>query len=371
MRCIVVSARHASPRVAVAGSYRTTCRARLRAASLVDALVGLAVAMLALVIVYHAFVATDAVRRSAAGAADAHGSAAFALFTLAAQITGAGAGWAAAARWLDTCPALPDVATTLRPVTVLITDGGSASRPDSLVARQTFAHRLGLPAAVAAAAAAGTHVRAQSPDGFMAGDRIVAVTRSGNCVATQVSAVGAASAGVVDITHAGVAIDLPITTVLLDLGAAGRASTLRFDVVSEVLRSQDLSNGDAPVPLTSNVVNLKFQYGIDSDGDGVLDTWARADTTGSWSPAALLAAPRATLERIKAIRIGIIVRAERVDRTLARDFHWVLFDCEQDDKAACPGRLEGTIAGSASGSYRYRVLETVVPLRNAIWNSGG
>jgi type IV pilus assembly protein PilW len=371
MRRIIAFARNVSPGVAAVGSVRPARRSRLRAASLVDAMVGLAVAMLALVIVYHAFVATDALRRNAAAAADAHGSAAFALFTLAAQITGAGAGWASAARWLDTCPVIADVATTLRPVAVLITEGGGASRPDSLVVRQTFARRLALPAAVAAAADAGTHVRAQSPDGFMAGDRIVAVTRTGNCVTTEVSAVAAPSAGIVDVTHTGVAIDLPITTVLLDLGAASRASTLRFDLVSEALRSQDVANGDAPVPLTSNVVNLKFQYGIDSDGDGALDTWARADAASSWSPEALLAAPRATLERIKAIRVGIIVRAERIDRTLARDFHWVLFDCEQDDKAACPGRLEGTIPGSATGSYRYRVLETVIPLRNVMWNRSG
>ena len=371
MRGIIAFARNAPQGVAAVGSHRPVCRSRLRAASLVDALVGLAVAMLSLVIVYQAFVATDAVRRNAATAADAHGSAAFALFTLAAQITGAGAGWASAARSLDTCPAIADVATTLRPVAVLITEGGGANRPDSLVVRQTFARRLALPVAVAAAADAGTHVRAQSPDGFTAGDRIVAVTRTGNCVTTQVSAVTAPSAGIVDLTHTGIAIDLPITTVLLDLGAASRASTLRFDVLAETLRSQDLANGDAPVPLTSNVVNLKFQYGIDSDGDGALDTWARADAAGAWSPAALLAAPRATLERIKAIRVGIIVRAERIDRTLARDFHWVLFDCALDDKAACPGRLEGTIPGSANGSYRYRMLETVVPLRNVIWNRGG
>jgi type IV pilus assembly protein PilW len=343
----------------------------VRAASLVDALVGLAVAMLALIVVYQAFVAIDAVRRNAAMAADAHGSAAFALYTLAAQITGAGAGWASAARWLDTCPASADAATTLRPVAVLITEGADASRPDSLVVRQTFARRLALPAAVASAAPPGTHVRAQSPDGFTSGDRIVAITRTGSCATTDVSAVAAPAAGVTDITHAGLAIDLPVTTVLLNLGAAARASTLRFDVVSEALRSQDLANGDAPVPLASNVVNAKFQYGIDSDGDGALDTWARADAAGAWSPAALLAAPHAILARIKAIRVGLIVRSDRVDRTLQRDFHWVLFDCEQDDKTACPGRLEGTLPRSANGSYRYRVLETIVPLQNVVWNRGG
>ena len=342
----------------------------MRGASLIDLLVGLAVAMASLVIVHQAFVAVDTVRRNAGIVADAQGNAAFALFTLASQIGNAGAGRASAARWLDTCPVNADVAATLRPIEVLIADGGAADRPDTLVIRQSFAHDIALPAALASAAPAGSHLRVESPDGFAAGDRVAAITRTGDCIVTQVQAASLPVAGIVDIVAADVAIDLPITTVLLNLGAAGRASALRFDVAAQTLRSTDLANGDAPVPLASNVVNVKFQYGIDSDGDGALDTWVRAEAGGPWAQGALLAAPLATLERIKAVRIGIIVRGERSDRRLARDFHWVLFDCASDDKAACPGRLEGSITGAATGSYRYRTLETVVPLRNVAWNRG-
>lgn len=342
---------------------------RARGASLIDAIVGLAVAMIALVVVYQAFVAADTVRRNAASVADAQGAGAFALATLVTQIGNAGAGWAAASRWLDSCPAAASITTSLRPILVLITDGGAPDRPDSLVLRQTFAHALAFPAAIASAAPAGTHFRVESPDGFAIGDRVFAITRGGNCVATTVTAVSPAVAGIVDVTHTGITIDLPVTTVLLDVGSAALPSLLRFDLASGALRSQDLANGDAPVPLVSNVVNVKFQYGIDSDGDGALDTWVRADAAaGAWSPAAVLAAPRATLARIKALRIGIVMRTENRERGLARDFHWVLFDCADDDKSACPGRLEGTIAASASGSYRYRVLEAVVPLRNMLWN---
>lgn len=342
----------------------------VRGSSLIDVLIGLAVAMVTLAVVYQAFVATDAVRRNAASVADAQGNAAFALFVLASQVGNAGAGWASAARWLDTCPVVADAAVTLRPVDVLITDGGAADRPDSLILRQSFARVAAMPAAFASAAAAGANLRVESPDGFNAGDRVVAVTRSGNCAMTLATAVAAPVAGVIDVAHTGIAIDLPVTSVLVNLGPATRASTLRFDVASGALRSTDMANADAPVPLASNVINLKFQYGIDTDGDGVLDTWVRAEAAGAWSPTALLAAPRATLERIKAVRIGIIVRGERIERALTRTFHWVLFDCEQDDKSACPGRLEGTIAAGANGSYRYRTLETVVPLRNVIWNRG-
>jgi len=343
---------------------------RARGTSLIDVLVGLAVAMVSLILVYQAFVALDTVRRNAAATADAQANAAFALFALASQIGNAGAGWALAGRWLDTCPVVADVAATLRPVDVLIADSGAADRPDSLVVRQSLARAIALPAALASAAPAGADFRVESPDGFTAGDRLVAITRDGRCVTTQATSVTAPVGGIVTVAHTPIAIDLPLTSVLLDLGPAGRASTLRFDVASGTLRSTDLANGDAPVPLTSNVVNLKFQYGVDTDADGALDTWVRADAPGPWSQAALLAAPRTTLERIKAVRVGIILRSERIDRSLARSFHWVLFDCARDDKTACPGRLEGSIPGDANGSYRYRTLETVIPLRNVIWNLG-
>ena len=342
-----------------------------RGTSLIDVLVGLVVGLLSMVIVHQAFIAVDTVRRNAASVADAQSGGAFALFTMASQIGNAGAGTAVAARWLDTCPATADIATTLRPVDVLITDGGAADRTDSLVIRQALAPIIATPAAFASAAAAGAAFRVETPDGFFAvGDRVVAISRTGACVMTQLTAVGSAVAGVVALAHSPVNIDLPVTSVLLNLGPSGRASLLRYDAAAGALRSTDLANGDAPVPLTSNIVNVKFQYCIDSDGDGTLDAWTSAGASGSFAPAVLLAAPRATLERIKAIRVGIIVREERIDRALTRAYHWVLFDCELDDKSACPGRLEGTIAGSPGGGYRYRTFETVVPLRNVIWNRG-
>jgi hypothetical protein len=73
---------------------------------------------------------------------------------------------------------------------------------------------------------------------------------------------------------------------------------------------------------------------------------------------------------IRAFRIGLIVRSDQWDRDLATpagDFAWTLFDCEDPVKANCPGRMTGTIAQSATGGWRYRVFETVVPLRNQVW----
>jgi hypothetical protein len=201
---------------------------------------------------------------------------------------------------------------------------------------------------------------------------VVAISGRGDCIATDVTAVGSGGAGVLDVAHTPVAIDLPGSASLLNLGAGASVRTLRFDVAGDVLRTTDLAGGDAPNPLASNVVNLKFQYGVDGDGDGAVDTWVRARSAGdlgNWTPTAMLAAPLDTLRRVKALRVGLIVRSEHPDRAVRDDFAWVLFDCAATDKTRCPGRLAGTIPASTSGGRRHRIYETVVPLRNQIWGA--
>jgi len=357
--------RRATKATSLRRRWRTRRLHCARGVTLVDIVVALVVASLTIIVVAQAFVVIQTIRRSVAGAADAHAASALALRTLAIAAANAGAGITQVADAFDSCPVAADAATTLRPLAVLITDGGRADRPDSLIVRQSLA-----PSTVAArllsAAPAGSSWTIEAVDGFNVDDRVIATSRDGRCAMTDVTGIASGASGAITLAHAAVDTDLPVTSLLLSLGPHARASTSRYDLVAGTLRSTDIGNGDAPNPLVSNIVNVKFQYGIDSDGDGALDTWAPA--AGAWSAANVAAAPWATLARIKALRIGVIARTERVDRTQTHDVHWVLFDCELADKSACPGRLEGTFPPAADGGYRYRVIETVVPLRNALWN---
>ena len=343
-------------------------RRRQTGLTLIDVLVGIAIALVATVVAHHAFITLGQLRRSASATADAEHTGSFATSLLAIAADNAGAGIASAARWLDSCPASPDITATQRPVVALVTDSGRVDRPDSLVVRQALQSRLAAPAAFAAAAPAGASFRVQSPDGFVAGDRIVAISRTGACATAEAISVTAVAPGTIDIAHTPIDIDLPVTSLLMNLGPAGRAPTLRFDVASGVLRSTDMLNGDAPTPLVSNIVNLKLQYGIDRDDDGTLDDWVGASVADGLDAASMLSAPRALLERIVALRVGVISRGEESDPQATGDFHWVLFDCELPDRSMCPGRLEGTISGSKAGGYRYRTREVIVPLRNSLWN---
>ena len=71
---------------------------------------------------------------------------------------------------------------------------------------------------------------------------------------------------------------------------------------------------DGPVvPVVSDVVNLKAQYGLDTDNDGIVDTWQDA-TGGVWSAANLPNQPLATLRQIRAVRIAIVTRSAQYEK---------------------------------------------------------
>ena len=121
------------------------------------------------------------------------------------------------------------------------------------------------------------------------------------------------------------------------------------------------------------MINLKVQYGIDTDGDGVLDAWlpaADAGSAGNWSPAAVLAAPATTLARVKALRVGIIVRGEQFDRAATGPFEWVLLTAPRPASVRAPADLRAQLAPRRAADALSRV-RTGIPLRNQIWHAHG
>jgi type IV pilus assembly protein PilW len=337
-----------------------------RGTSLAELMVGALVALIAVLAILRTFSAAEGMKRNATGVGDAQQVGLLALSTVSSEIASAGSGIASAAAELGTCPDTGDIRTTLRPISVLITPGAGQTVPDAIVVNHAADSAHGAAVPFAADAPAMSAYRVRSPFGLAANDLITAISLTGRCALTTATAVSAPDGdGIVEIAHSGAPDSYPASSRLLDLGQRGRATRARFDVSDATLRSLDLlTTGAVANPIASDIVNFKAQYGVDSDGDGNVDTWVGADTA-PWTPAGVLAASVAALGRIKAVRVGLIVKSETADRNVVRPFDWVLFDCAAADKAQCPGRLTGTLpAGS-----RYRVYETAIPLRNVIWNA--
>lgn len=359
-------------------------RAQVRGISLVELMVGLVIGMIATAIIFQTFSVAESYKRNTTSAGDAQQNGLFSTFTLALELANAGNGFASAAQILANCPAVNDVATTWRPVPVVIEPGATADTPDAFTVFYSVSPTLVYPAPITLNVPKGaTSIEVQSPNGFKVNDLAVAISPAKLCEPVTISAVGALSAAggkrtltVAAGTQNAYPACVPPNCLggLLPLGPAGTVQRVRYDVVNGVLRSQDLMDPNAqPVPLASNIVNMKVEYGVDTDANGVLDTWVDAASAG-FKPQDLLTGTIQQVNRVKAVRIGFIVRGAQYERALATavppngDFDWVLFDCDTHDNT-CPGRLTGTIAADANGGgYRYRVYETVVPLRNHLWN---
>lgn len=345
---------------------------RQRGFSLVEVMVGVVIALIAVLVIYQVFATSEQLKRNTTGASEAQQTGLISTFMLAIEIGNAGNAIASAATELATCPNTADMATTMRPIPIAITAGATNDTPDSFVVNYSASNTRVTPASFRANAAPGAPYTVESVAGFRPGDMIVAISMGGQCAQSTVTAVTPDAPpntlGRATIAHTGAPFTFTDAAVLFNMGPANRAQRVRYDVAGATLRSTNLFDlAPTPNPIASNIVNFKIQYGIDNNADGRLDTWVPA--TGVWAPAALMAAPLPTINSIKAVRIGIIVQSEQFDRDVG-DFDWVLFNCEDPDPLACPGRLEGTILASTSpaGNWRYRLYETVVPLRNQLWN---
>ncbi len=122
---------------------------------------------------------------------------------------------------------------------------------------------------------------------------------------------------------------------------------------------------NATQEIADGIFEMHALYGVDTDGDGRVETWADPGTP-AYTIATLqsgTAASIATLRSIKAIRVGLILRTslpEKVTTPPATSRPLTLFS----DLASAP-----TYTRSFSGNetnYRYRTVEMTVPLRNTL-----
>ncbi len=182
----------------------------------------------------------------------------------------------------------------------------------------------------------------QSPNGFRANDRVVVIGMNGNCELTLVTAVtpgdsvGNVTTGIVGISHPGTAnLYLPGGQAdgsrLLNLGQQRRSRRARSSMSPTGSFAPPICSRAAPaVPIAQNVVLMKAQYGIDCGGNGVV-VWTTATATNicgdglNYTPDDFMPlAPAASawngpaLARIRAIRIGIVVRSDEPDLKDAR-----------------------------------------------------
>lgn len=138
------------------------------------------------------------------------------------------------------------------------------------------------------------------------------------------------------------------------------------------LQSRDITAGTDPVAIADGIVNMQVQYGISTTAQTrEVSSWVNA--TGSW------AAPSAAdMGRIKALRVAVVARSQLKEKDIVRGVEMSCVNtsgtnangpCAWRDTTASPAPTIDLSGDPDWQHYRYRVYETIVPLRNVMWQS--
>lgn len=390
--------------------------ARQRGAGIVETMIGILIGLLVILVIYSLVSAAENYRRTTTGISDAQITGLLSQFIMGRDLGNGGNGTMISAPDLVKCTKdeAGNPTSLMRPIPVLVTDSGSGSVSDTFVAMNSAASRVVWPVEFTSDSLPGTDFVVQTPNGFTTPAPSVATPywviaiandASGKCGMYQISGATAADAqGRVTLTHvqaSTIAYTAGAPAKLVNLGPQGLATRIQYEswntALGEVcgltasatrpcqLTSLDLMTAGATRnPVSSNVVLMKIQYGIDTTAtpDGTIDCWTAAvdgsaTCPGNYSPATLALAPLDQIERIVAVRVAVVVRSDepepKDDSLLAANRPAVvLFNCSLDTDAGCPGRI--TLPAGNPGSkniiqdhWRYRVYETVVALRNPLY----
>jgi type IV pilus assembly protein PilW len=380
-------------------------RARFHQAgfTLVELMVGLAIGMLATVVIIQVMSVFDAQRRTTTGSADAQTNGGIALSAIARDAQVAGYPLFPAADAPMECTALTFGATGVASIVpVTITDGvatGTASASDKITIRYGSSPMGGAPAqitAVGATTGASPNQRTPVTIGSNLGCRVndvVLISNRTTCTMTTVTGPG-------DIATPSVASTPPDRTTIelaangdvaanaiagANLACLGTWSEITYQVnatTGNLDRTSVVNGASTTTPSVVGVVNLQAQYGISASANSnVISQWVNA-SGATWGATATT--PTVDNRKlIKAIRIAVVARNEKLEMSNVTDV------CSSTTTAAPAPAPEtsGLCAWTGSSTspapaidlspgdanwrrYRYRVYETITPIRNVIWSKG-
>lgn len=375
--------------------------------SLVEIMVGLVIGMLAILVMMQVFAVFEGQKRTTTGGSDALQNGSYSMYLLEGHLRAAGSGFAIGTTPnILGCPIggiaapafMAPAPPAARMIPVLIADGGGGASDSITVIFGTasgIANRVGFSGATAVG---DTSIPVTSTFGFNLNDLVLAVDQVGvmpaTCTIEQITAAPPVVPGPMAVTGLDSAYSASSLLVNLGPGPTGAADAnangpvlTQFAVLNNPAGSASFSLAaldmlrrspglGAPTALADNVVNIQAQYGVDTTvpaADDVIDAWV--EPTGVWAAAALTPAQ---IVQIKAIRLGIVVRSGLIEKKTPGGA------CTTTTVAPVPlpaVAAAGTIPARPAtpamdttgitdfGCYRYKVFETVIPIRNVIWGS--
>jgi type IV pilus assembly protein PilW len=322
--------------------------------SIIETMVALVIGMIAAIVVMQVFSFFEGQRRSTTSGADAQTNGAIALYSIGRDLQAAGYGLMPAGKDSPLeCNPEPSIgAISISPV--VVTNGATATDSDVIAIRSGGSAMAGVPTAIRSVA--GLTATVDNNFGCAVNDAAVLMNHA-TCNMTTVTALP----GLVGITlqsAAGAAANV-------NIACLGAWVETRYDVVGNFLRV----NG---VPTVPGVVNMQAQYGVSAQAQSnVITEWVDA-SGATWAAPSV-----ANRNRIKAVRVAIVARSNLLERdivsnpcssvTAANPSGVCAWDATTVNPAAEAPAID--LSNTADWRrYRYRVFETIIPLRNMVWS---
>ena len=365
----------------------------LRGLSLIELLIGMALSLLAIVAIYQVLSVWDTRRRTitAGSSAQVSGSIAITEIERDLQLSGMGFGNVSAATIGCTVSAYnstfspQNFSFTFAPVEIV--DG--AGLPDTV--RVLYGNSAYVVSIQKVNSSTDTTKTLQYRTGFNAGDLVVvavAEVAPRHCNLFEVT--GNVPTDTVSIQHGTTSYtsfygagsvtptmnsavagpSLPDGGEIYNLGQGGQRTewTVANGVLNRVntLRTTTLSE------VSDGVVNLQAQYGIDGSNGGAINgriedgEWTKTQPT-DWTK--VLAVRIAVLARSSQLEKDIVSTSDSIDASLLNSPVWAGGKFKMLNLDGSSGSTTPAAVANDWHHYRYRVYETIVPLRNMIWGA--
>lgn len=360
---------------------------RMQGFTIIEIMIGLAIGLLTLLAIYKLFSTSEGRRRTTAAVSQAQTAGALALFAIERDIRSAGLGFAGMDPVYLGCAVQAYKRTGRDPaqytfplLPVQIVNGNELRVLTGSSANMFIGARY-------SASASGVFTMERSNAGFQAGDVVVGTsdTDPGKCLLMEVTAGAGSSitgpggaaeadpsvrhmtsgytsfytgASLTPERNGGSFVDMldgAATSLgegwLFSLGNQPTRNVWRVQD-NQLMRYNFLDETDTKsVAVAEDVLQMVAEYGFDKDGSGKIDKedeWTSSDAD--------LVSPK--LGQLMAVRVAILVRSSQYERDAVT--------------AAAPKWANGSKdfemgTGDDWPHYRYRVYESVIPLRNTIW----
>lgn len=362
-------------------------RQRQSGFSIIELMVAALIGLIGSIIIFQVYSVFEGQKRSTTGGGDAQSAVALAMHTIERDARQSGFGIAdhtflgcSVSAW-EEIPAgsgsSSGTAFTIPLVPALITQGsntpdpltGGFPRPDSLTflyGNSQLAHFP--PKLINNLASPAADYRVANRHGFLVGDVLVAAEMRGSplapvCVMSQVRDLPATvgSYDVINHTHGNYdlgGVTTPTRFNNTTLGPNYTADTTRIFNLGRnpVYNTYTISNGQLQLqtfrgtatPIVDGIVQIQAQYGKDTTvptADGIVDVYedAAPTTPDGWA-------------RVLSVRVGIAARVGQYEKDLVSPATISLWS----------GGPVWTLT-TEERHYRYRVIDTIIPIRNLIW----